>query len=43
MKVSLSELLVHPANERIYEPTDLNDLIESITDNDFNSESVFSP
>jgi hypothetical protein len=34
MKVSLSELLVHPANERIYEPTDLNDLIESITDND---------
>jgi len=34
MKISLSELSVHPANERIYEPTDLNDLIESITDND---------
>jgi len=34
MKVTLSELLAHPANERIYEPTDLNDLIESITDND---------
>ena len=34
MKVELSELSVHPDNERIYEPTDLNDLIESITDND---------
>ena len=34
MKVELSELSVHPANERIYEPTDLNDLIESITDNE---------
>ena len=34
MKVNLSELLGHPANERIYEPTDLDDLIESITDND---------
>ena len=34
MKVELSELWVHPDNERIYEPTDLNDLIESITDND---------
>ena len=34
MKVELSELSVHPANERIYEPIGLNDLIESITDND---------
>ncbi len=34
MKVVLSELSAHPANERIYEPTDLYDLIESITDND---------
>ena len=33
MKLKLSQLKVHPDNEQIYQATDLEDLIESISAN----------